>query len=123
MFGRRVDHLADFGDLGCRKAADLGVLLDDVLARGEVDAERLVGRDKAVDPLDIWAKLAQHLVLFRRRAAQLLALEAAGAGDVALDDEFAQGHFSLLLMRRAIPMISRPRAVGEGILARPEAQF
>jgi hypothetical protein len=50
VFGRRVDHLADFGDLGGRGAADLGVLLDDVLACREIDAERLVGGDKALDP-------------------------------------------------------------------------
>src|SRR6266851_3931256 len=92
VLGGRVDHLADLGDLGGREAADLGVLFDDVLVLGEVDAERLVGRDIAVDPLDVGAELAQHLVRFRRRAAQLLALQAAGAGDVALDDEFAQGH-------------------------------
>src|SRR5204862_365404 len=29
VLGGRVDHLADFGDLGRREAADLGVLLDD----------------------------------------------------------------------------------------------
>ncbi len=92
VLGRRIDHLADLGDLGRREAADLGVLFDDVLAGGEIDAERLVGGDKAVDPLDVGAELAQHLVRFRRRAAQLLALEAAGARDVAFDDEFAQCH-------------------------------
>src|SRR5205823_7323663 len=29
LFGRGVDHLAHFGDLGRREAADLGVLFDD----------------------------------------------------------------------------------------------
>src|SRR5205085_5019485 len=95
MFGRGIDHLADFGDLARREAADLGVFLDDRLILGEVDAEGLVGGDIAVDPLDVGAELAQYLVRFRRRAAKLLALEAADRRDVALDDEFAQSHVRL----------------------------
>jgi len=98
VFGGRVDHLADFGDLGRRKAADLGVLFDDVLVFREIDAERLVGGDIALDPLDVGAELAQDVVRFCRRAAQLLAIEAAGCRNVAFDDEFAQSHLCLPLL-------------------------
>src|SRR5581483_1947236 len=42
VLGRRVDHLAHLGDLGRRKAADLGVLPDDLLVPGKVDAKGLV---------------------------------------------------------------------------------
>jgi hypothetical protein len=51
VFGGGVDHLAHFGDFRRREAADLGVLLDDALVLREIDAEGLVGRDKALDPL------------------------------------------------------------------------
>src|SRR4051812_20982988 len=61
-FGSRVDHLADFGDLGRRKAADLGVLADHALILGEIDAEGLVVSDVALDPLDVGADLAQRVV-------------------------------------------------------------
>jgi hypothetical protein len=53
MFGRRVDHLADFGNLGRWEAADLGVLVDDLLVFRQVHTERLVGGDIALDPLDV----------------------------------------------------------------------
>src|SRR5271155_1740904 len=102
MLGGGIDHLAHFGDLGRRKAADLGVLFDDVLVLREIDAERLVGRDIALDPLNIGAELAQDAVRFRRGALQLLAFEAAGAGNVALDDEFAQCHALPPTMRHAM---------------------
>src|SRR5579859_6303885 len=92
MLGGRIDHLAHFGDLGRRKAADLRMLLDDRLVLGEIDAKRLIGRDIALDPLDIGPELAQHAVGFAGSGAQLLALERAGSGDIAFDDEFAQCH-------------------------------
>src|SRR5262249_13484276 len=92
LLGRRVDHRAALGDLDRRKAADFGVFVVDVLVHRDGDGEGLVDRDMAVDPLDVGAELAQHFVRFRRRGAQLLALQRAGAEDIALDDEFAQGH-------------------------------
>src|SRR5207237_2558345 len=92
VFGGGVDHLANFGDLGRREAADLGVLFDDRLVLGEIDAEGLVGRDIALDPLDVGAQIAQHAIRFRRGALQLLALQAADRRDIPLDDEFAQWH-------------------------------
>jgi hypothetical protein len=95
VFGGRVDHLADLDDPGRRKAADPGVLADDVLVFRQIDAERLVGGDVALDPLDIRAEIAQHAVRLGRRPSQLLALQAAGAGNVVLDDEFAQSHDGL----------------------------
>src|SRR5437764_6562358 len=89
VFGGGVDHFTNFGDLGGWEAADLGVLPDNRLVLGEIDAEGLVGRDKALDPLDVGAELAQDAVRLRRGALQLLALEAADRRDVAIGDEFA----------------------------------
>jgi len=63
---RRVDHLADLSDLGCRKTADLRVLADDVLVFGEIDAERLVVGDIGFKPLHVRAKLAQYSIRFCR---------------------------------------------------------
>src|SRR5215471_17274246 len=94
--GGRIDHLAYFRDLRRRKAADLGVLADDGLVLGKVDAERLVVSDEALDPLNVGAELMQHLVRFRGGPAQLLTLEAADPRDVSLDDESAQRHSVLL---------------------------
>src|SRR5581483_667941 len=95
VLGRRVDHLAHLGDLGRRKAADLGVLPDDLLVPGKVDAKGLVRRDIALDPLDVGAELAQDAVRLGRRLAQLFALEAAHRGNLALDNELAQRHIVL----------------------------
>src|SRR5215831_7535768 len=94
--GGRIDHLAHFRDLRRRKTADLSVLADDGLVLGEIDAERLVVGDEALDPLNVGAELMQHLVRFRGGPAQLLALEAADLRDVSLDDESAQRHSVLL---------------------------
>src|SRR5437667_8639761 len=48
-FGRWVDHLTDFGDLARRKPADLRVFANDAFILGEIDAERLIVGDVAVD--------------------------------------------------------------------------
>src|SRR6185437_9457398 len=102
---RRVDHLAHFGDLSSREAADLGVLLDDVLVLGEVDTKRLVGGDIAFDPLDVGAKLTQDAVGLGRGAAELFALEAADRRDVTLDDEFAECHLILSGFEGGAPVL------------------
>src|SRR3954447_15860764 len=109
--GGRVDHLAHFGDPGRRKAADLGVLADDVLVFRQVDAERVVGGDIALDPLDVGAEIAQHAVRFGRRSPELLALQTACAGNVALDNEFAQSHDGL--PQRHCRIVEAHRVSGE----------
>src|SRR5712691_6058943 len=86
-FGGRIDHGANFGDLAGGKSADLRMLADDGFVLGEIDAKGLVGRDEALDPLDVGTELMQDLVGFRRRPAQLLALEAADLGNIPLDDK------------------------------------
>src|SRR5262245_38975520 len=58
LFRSRIDHLADLGDLRCRKATDLRVLPNDVLVFGEINAERLVVGDVGLNPLDVRTKLA-----------------------------------------------------------------
>src|SRR4051812_10238043 len=88
-FGGGIDHLANFGDLACRKTADLGVTADDGFILGQIHAKGLVIGDVGFHPLDIGPELPQRLVGLRRCAAQLLALETADLGNVALDDEFA----------------------------------
>src|ERR1700732_1469826 len=69
----RIDHLAHLGDLAGREPADFGVLPDDRLIFGQIDAKGLVGRDIAFDPLDVGSKLLERRVGLRGRAAQLLA--------------------------------------------------
>src|SRR4029077_8423876 len=91
-FRGRIDHLAPLGDLGCREAADLRVLTDDLLISREIDAERLVVGDIGFDPLDVGTKLAQHPIRFCRGPAQLFALEGANLRDISLNDELAQRH-------------------------------
>jgi hypothetical protein len=71
------------------------VLADHGLVFREVDAKRLVVGDIAFDPLNIGRQLVEDLVRFGCGASQLLALEAADLGDVALDYEFTQGHICL----------------------------
>src|SRR5436309_3374708 len=46
--GGRIDDLSHFRDLGRWKAADLGVPADDRLVFGQIDTERLVIRDIAL---------------------------------------------------------------------------
>src|SRR5712692_10470598 len=94
-FGGRIDHGADLGDLAGGKSADLRVLADDGFILGEIDAKGLVSGDEALDPLDVGTELMQRLVGFRRRPAQLLALQAADLGNIPLDDEPAQCHVAL----------------------------
>jgi hypothetical protein len=77
------------GSIACRKTADLGVTADDGFILGQVHAKGLVIGDVGFHPLDIGPELSQCLVGLRGRAAQLLALQAADLGNVALDDEFA----------------------------------
>src|SRR4051812_28059823 len=93
--GGRVDYLAHLGDLVGRKSADLGVLADDAFILGEIDAERLVVGDVALDPLDVGGKLIQRLVRLGSCGAQLLALEGADLGNLPFDDKPAQSHRSL----------------------------
>src|SRR5579885_32972 len=95
LFRRRVDHLADFGDLRRRKAAHLRVLPDDRLVLRQIGAEGLVRGDITFLPLDVRAELRQHLVRFGGRRLQLFAFEGTHGGNVAFDDEFAQGHGGL----------------------------
>ena len=59
FFRRWIDHIANPGDLGGRKAANLRVLADDGLICGQINAKRLIVRNVAFEPLDIGAKLAQ----------------------------------------------------------------
>src|SRR2546425_8364129 len=85
----RIDHLLHFGDLRRRKAADLGVLADDGLVLGEIDAKGLVVGHVTLDPLNVRTELTQDLVRFCRRPSQLFALERADFGNIPFDDEFA----------------------------------
>jgi FAD dependent oxidoreductase len=105
MFGGRIDHLAHLGNLRRREAADLRVLADDVLVFRQIDAERLVGGDVALHPLDVGAELGQHGIGFRRRAAELFSLERTDRGDVTFDDVLAQGHGFLQLERSRGPSV------------------
>src|SRR6266478_3804687 len=88
---RRVDHAADLGDLVRRKAAAPGVLVNDRLVVGKVDAKGLVGSDVALDPLDLGTELLQGRVRLLRRLAQSLPFGAVDRRQLAFDDELAHG--------------------------------
>src|SRR5579862_6916983 len=87
LWGRRcrVDHLLHFSDFCCRKAADLGVLADYRLVLRQIDAEGLVIRYIALDPLDIGAELVQHFIRLGGSVSKLAALKGADFRDVSLD--------------------------------------
>lgn len=61
LFGRWVDDLADCSDDGRREPAALGVFVDQCRVIGDIDAKRLVARDVAVLPLDVFASACMAL--------------------------------------------------------------
>src|SRR5262249_35604247 len=102
-----IDHLLDFSDLGRRKATDLGVLADDGLVLGEIDAKGLVVGHVALDPLNVRTELTQDLVRFCRRPSQLFAFQRADLRNIPFDDELAQRHRSPPLLGNALPSYGR----------------
>src|SRR6516164_1683305 len=86
--GRWIDHLLYRGDFGCRKAANLGVLANDCLVFRKIHAEGFIIGNITLDPLDVGAKLTQHIVRFRGGLAQLFPLESSDPWDIAFDNEF-----------------------------------
>jgi len=84
----RIDPGVHARDRVGRKPGFLGVLADQVFARRPIDAENLVGRDVALDPLNVRSKLAQRAARGLGCALQFCAVEAANAGHVSLNDEF-----------------------------------
>src|SRR5687767_11691977 len=90
-FGRTgIDHRFHFEDLVRREPALFGVAADQVLARGDVDAEELVAGDVALQPLDPRAELAEDIAALLGDPAELRGGELAGSGQLAFDHEF--GH-------------------------------
>src|SRR5262249_1940180 len=89
-----IDHLLDFSDLGRRKTADLGVLADDGLVLGEIDAKGLVVGHVALDPLNVRAALSQDLVRSCCGPSQPVALECTDVRDIAFDDGLTKRHRS-----------------------------
>jgi hypothetical protein len=63
--GGWIDHLLYSGDFGCRKTANFGVPADDCLVFGKIHAEGFIIGNITLDPLDVGAKLTQHIVRFR----------------------------------------------------------
>ena len=59
------------------------MLLNDRLFLGEIDAERLVAGDIALDPLNVGAELLQRRVRFLRGLSQRLPLRAADRRQLA----------------------------------------
>jgi hypothetical protein len=97
-FRRWIDHIANLGNLGGGKAADLRVPADDGLICGEINAKRLIVRDVAFEPLDIRPELSQHPIRLCCRSAELFALEGAHLWNIAFDDKLAQCHISFSLL-------------------------
>ena len=66
------------------------MLTDNSLVLGKIDTEGLVISDVAFDPLDVWSEMAQHLVRFSGRSAELLPLKGADIRNVSFNDKPAQ---------------------------------
>src|SRR5205823_2307223 len=104
--GRRIDHAANFGDLVRREAAAPGVLVNERLVLGKIDAKGFVSGDVAFDPLNVGAELLQGRVRLLRSLAQGSPFGAADCRQLALDDEFAHGsslHKWRLIAIRLLP--------------------
>ena len=65
------------------------MLADDGLVLGEIDAEGLVVRDLALDPLDVGAELGKHFIRLGGSPPKLIAFEGADRRYVSLDYESA----------------------------------
>ena len=95
--GSGVDDGADPGYYVGREAALLGVLADEVLAGGVVDAIDFVISDVAVDPLDLRAEVAEDTTGGLRDGFELLGGEIARVGDLPLDNVLGHGECLLKL--------------------------
>src|SRR5262249_41526553 len=84
LAGGGVDHPGDRRDAVRREAAAAGVLVDDVLVGGDVDAVDLVVGDVALLPPDLRPEAREHLVRLLADGPQLVVAELPGTRQVAL---------------------------------------
>src|SRR5215510_6956719 len=66
---------------------------DNRLILCEINTERLIVGNVALDPLNIWAKFVQDFVRFRCCSPQLIAFKSTHLWNITLDDEFLQRHY------------------------------
>ena len=79
------------------------MLADNVLIPGEIDAERLVIRHIALDPLNIRAEATQGVI--GRGRAELFPFECPNLGNIPFDDESLPCQFSLKIFRLTGPVL------------------
>jgi hypothetical protein len=82
---RRVDNRSDLRDPIDWESTLRRVLADKVFIRRDVDAIDPVRRDEALDPLDLWSKLAKYIARNLRHGSQLFVAQLTGTEEVSLD--------------------------------------
>ena len=68
------------------------MLADNFFTGGEINAEQFVIGNIALNPLDMWAKLAQDLIRFDSSLFQLPLVKASGLRNIPLDDKSTKRH-------------------------------
>ena len=112
----RVNHAAHLGDVRGRKAAALGMLVDERLTIRQVDAKSLVTSYVRVFPLDVFPlclHLGEDRVRFLCRGAQRLALCTADSWNGSFNNISRHDVCSFVYVRIAVicgPIISYPSA-------------
>ena len=85
---RRVDHGTDLSDAVGREAAVVRVLLDQIFARGRVNAIDLVAGDVRMDPLDIGPELIENAARLLRSGHQVIRRHISRSGNITLYYKF-----------------------------------
>src|SRR5262245_66470556 len=75
--GQWIDDSFNFGNLGCREAAHLGVFPNDGFVFGQVDAERLIVDNVGMIPLHLSGALGLRVGGSSGRALGLLVIPCA----------------------------------------------
>src|SRR5262245_16444151 len=104
---QRIDNGFYFGNLGRRKAAQLGVLPNCSLAFSEVDAECLVVDNVGMVPLYLAGEFGQRTIGSRRCVFELRAIHGAHARQVALDYIAFHWSYSVVIRTDAKSFVRR----------------
>src|SRR5205085_3475234 len=86
--GRRIDDRSDLVDLIGGKAAALGMLADQILVGGAIDAINLVVGDVAVDPLDLRPEITEDGAGGLRGHLEVFGTELPSTRHFSLDHKF-----------------------------------
>jgi BRCT domain type II-containing protein len=101
--GCRVDYVSNSRDAIDREAAEFGVLADEGVRRGAIDAVDFVASDIALNPLNLVAKFGEHAAGSLRNVAELVVSHVTGAGYISLNHELWHG--SLLIFASDLRLV------------------